>query len=96
MNQLTFTYKKPEEAGIDPTWIKNFLSRLENCHIPMHSFILMKDDSIVAETYYAPYTQNTLHRMFSVTKSFVSVAIGLLVDEGKLSLDDYIISHFPE
>ncbi|MCM1468142.1 MAG: beta-lactamase family protein [Alistipes sp.] len=96
MSQLTFHYKKPEETGIDPSWIINFLNRLENCHLPMHGFILMKDDNIVAETYYAPYTQDTPHRMFSVTKSFVSVAIGLLADEGKLSLDDPIVSHFPE
>ena len=96
MNPLTFTYKKPEEAGIDPAWVINFLNRLEDFRLPMHSFILMKDDAIVAEAYYAPYTSDTLHRMFSVTKSFVSVAIGLLADEGKISLDDFIISHFPE
>lgn len=96
MNGLTFTYKNPEETGIDSSWIMNFLNRLENCHLPMHSFILMKDDAIVAETYYAPYKADTLHRMFSVTKSFVSIAIGLLAEEGKITLDDAIISHFPE
>lgn len=96
MSHLNFTYKKPEETGISSPWIMNFLNRLESCHLPMHSFILMKDDCIVAETYYAPYKHDTLHRMFSITKSFVSVAIGLLADEHKLSLDDRIISHFPE
>lgn len=96
MSALTFSYKNPEETGIDSAWITNFLDRLERCHLPMHSFILMKDDAIVAETYYAPYTADTKHRMFSITKSFVSVAIGLLAEEGRLSLDDFIISHFPE
>lgn len=96
MSALKFSYKKPEETGIDSVWITNFLDRLEHCHLPMHSFILMKDDSIVAETYYAPYTADTQHRMFSITKSFVSVAIGLLAKEGRLTLDDFIISYFPE
>lgn len=96
MSLMTFNYKNPEETGIDSAWIMNFLNRLENCHLPMHGFILMKDDSIVAETYYAPYQPDTLHRMFSVTKSFVSVAVGLLADEGRLSLDDTIVSYFPE
>ena len=48
------------------------------------------------ESYYAPYTKDTLHRMFSVTKSFVSLAIGLLADEGRISLDDHIADYFPE
>lgn len=95
-NKFTFNRKKPEETGIQSNWIINFLNRLESCHLPMHSFILMKDDAIVAETYYAPYQADTLHRMFSITKSFVSVAIGLLEEEGRLNLDDKIITHFPE
>ena len=51
---------------------------------------------ICTESYYAPYSRNTLHRMFSVTKSFVSLAIGLLADEGRISLDDHIADYFPE
>ena len=96
MSKLVFETSKPEQVGIDSIWIKNFLDRLESCHLPMHSFILMKDDRIVAETYYAPYKADTQHRMFSITKSFVSVAIGLLAEEGKLSLDDKIVNFFPE
>ena len=34
--------------------------------------------------------------MFSVTKSFTSIAIGLLQEEGRLSLDDSIVKFFPE
>ena len=33
--------------------------------------------------------------MFSVTKSFTSIAIGLLQEEGRLSLDDSIVKFFP-
>lgn len=93
---LDFIQRKPEEMGINSEWIKNFLNRLEQYHLPMHSMILMKDDAIVAETYYAPYKADTLHRMFSITKSFVSIAIGLLEQEGKLSLDAPIVNYFPE
>ena len=37
-----------------------------------------------------------LHRMFSITKSFTSIAIGLLADEGKLKLSDHIADYFPD
>lgn len=96
MGNLSFKYSKPEAVGISSRWIKNFADRLECCHLPMHSFILMKDDKIIAESYYAPYKADTFHRMFSITKSFVSIAIGLLEDEGKLSINDKIIDYFPE
>lgn len=62
----------------------------------MHSFLFCKDNCLVAEGYYAPVKKNYLHRMFSVTKSFVSIAIGFLQEEGRLSLDDSIVKFFPE
>jgi CubicO group peptidase (beta-lactamase class C family) len=34
--------------------------------------------------------------MFSISKSFTSIAIGLLADEGRLSLEDPVIKYFPE
>ncbi len=96
MKELTFPYAKPEEVGIGSKWVQNFLNRLEESCLPLHSFILMKDGKIVAESYYAPYQADTQHRMFSVTKSLASIAIGLLETEGKLCLDDHIIDYFPE
>ena len=96
MGNPVFEYAAPETVGICSKWIKNFAERLESSHLPMHSFILVKDDKMIAETYYAPYKADTFHRMFSITKSFVSIAIGLLEEEGKLSIDDKIIDYFPE
>lgn len=62
----------------------------------MHSLLLMRHDKLVFEGYYSPCTADSLHRMFSISKSFTSIAIGLLVDEGKLSLEDPIVQYFPE
>ena len=39
---------------------------------------------------------NTFTRSIPVTKSFTSVAVGMLVNEGRLSLADRWISNFPE
>lgn len=93
---LTFEKASPEEAGIPGKCIINFIDRLKDRKIPMHSILLMRHDKLVFEGYYAPYTADTLHRMFSVSKSFTSIAVGLLAEEGKLSLDDNIVRYFPE
>ncbi len=93
-----FEFKRalPEDVGISSGSILNILKELEKKEVPMHSLLIMKDDRLVFEKYYAPYTKDTLHRMFSISKSFTAIAIFLLADEGKLSLDDKICDFFPE
>ena len=97
MNSFTdFPTTTPEEMGVSSESLIRFLNKLESIDIPIHSAIVMRHDKVIMETYYKPYDRNTLHRMFSITKSFVSLGIGLLAEEGKLSLDDHIIKFFPE
>ncbi len=42
------------------------------------------------------YKKESLHRMFFYHKTFVAMAIGLLCEDGKLSLNDHIVDYFPE
>lgn len=93
---LTIEHAFPEQTGISSSCIMRLIERLEKRQIPMHSFLLMHRDKLICECYYSPVNAGTLHRMFSITKSFTSVAIGLLADEGKLSLEDKIVDYFPE
>lgn len=93
---LTFQKSFPENAGIPSGCIMNFIQRLKDREVPMHSFLLLRRDLLAAECYYSPCRADTLHRMFSISKSFTSIAVSLLADEGKLSLDDPIIRYFPD
>ena len=86
----------PEEAGVSSKHVKKYIESLLRHNINMHSVLMMKGDKLFAECYWAPFDRETTHRMYSQTKSYVGVAIGLLEEEGKLSLDDTIVSHFPE
>ncbi|MFT4107271.1 MAG: serine hydrolase [Lacrimispora sp.] len=69
---------------------------LKKSEFPVHSFLAERGGKLLKETYQAPYGKNDLHRMFSITKSFCSIAIGFLLEEGRLSLDDRITDYFPE
>jgi CubicO group peptidase (beta-lactamase class C family) len=89
-------YALPTDVGIPYHAIFDFIKKLEDCRIPMHSILLARHGYLVAEAYYSPYEASTLHRMFSVSKSFTSIAVGLMEEEGKLSLDDPIIKYFPD
>ncbi len=96
MEILTFEETSPEAVGIPGESIIRFTKRLAARRIPMHSLLLMRHDKLIFQGYYAPCRADTPHRMFSISKSFTSIAIALLAEEGKLSLDDPIINYFPE
>ena len=55
---------------------------------------MAKGNKIFAETYYEPFDDKFLHRMYSVSKSFVSVAVGLAMTQGLIKLDDKIVDYF--
>ena len=50
----------------------------------------------VAQGYWKPYTAQRPHRLYSVSKSVVSLAVGILAQENKLNLDHRIMDYFPE
>ena len=95
-DKFEFQYASPEECGVESEYIYNFLEKLNKCDINMHSFILMRHDHIICEAYYSPFTAESNHRMFSAAKSVVSLAIGLLINDGRIKLDDRIVDYFPE
>ena len=68
----------PQEKGVDPYSIRRVLEALDKRNIPMHSLLILKDDRLIFEKYYAPYKKDTLHRMFSISKSFTATAVALL------------------
>lgn len=91
-----FEYASPESLGIPSAAVAAFLREMEECRFPLHSYILMRHGKIAAEGYVAPFTADRKHRMYSVSKSFTSVAVGMLITEGRLSLDDRVADFFPE
>ena len=76
------------------TRVENFVSRLKRESVCMHGFILDVQGEVKATAYYPPFEEGKAHRMYSVSKSMTALAIGLLLDEGKISLDDRIADYF--
>ena len=91
-----FPAATPEQVGVSSLWIEKFLDRLEQRGIMMHSVMMLRHGLVFAEGYYAPFRQQDKHRMYSISKSFVATAIGMLVDEGRLQLSDKVVSFFPD
>ena len=86
----------PATEGVDPSGITQFLETMEARQIELHSFMLLRHGRVVAETWWAPYAPEVPHGLYSLSKSFTSTAVGLAVAEGRLTLDDKVLSFFPE
>lgn len=86
----------PEECGIPAEAVAALEEQLTQNRVRMHGYLLLSGNRIIVEKYWEPYGADVLHRMYSITKSFVALAVGLLIKEGKISLEDKICDCFPE
>ncbi len=86
----------PENQGVRSDSILEFLDAVENAKLEFHSLMVLKHGQVIAEGWWKPYAADLKHMLFSLSKSFTSSAIGVLVDAGKVSLEDAVISFFPE
>ena len=87
---------RPEEIGVRPEWVGEYVTEMNRRRKMCHSFLMMRHGKVFAEGYWKPFHEQWLHRMYSVSKTFVSAAIGMLADEGKIRLSDRIADHFPD
>ena len=86
----------PEEQGVSSAAVLKFLKAVDKQIHGIHSFMLLRHGVVVAEGWWSPYAPGYPHMLFSLSKSFTSTAIGLAVAEGRLSVDDRVLSFFPE
>ncbi|MES5820070.1 serine hydrolase domain-containing protein [Streptomyces sp. RG80] len=87
----------PSAEGVDATGVHALLDALEAApDIEPHSLMVLRHGKVVASGWWAPYTADRLHLLYSLSKSFAATAAGLAAAEGLLRLDDPVISYFPE
>ena len=96
MHDIAYPSVSPASVGIPPKALASFLKTLKECRFPLHSALLLRHGKLALETYCAPFTADTRHRLYSVSKSVTSVAVGRLITEGRLKLSDTVASYFPE
>jgi hypothetical protein len=93
---LNFLRKSPESQGVSSAGILNFINATKESGLEWHSFMLLRHGNIVAEAWWKPFKSDYKHTLYSLSKSFTSTAIGFLVQEGKIKVDDQVIKFFPD
>lgn len=87
---------RPEEQGVSSYAISSFLDAVERQSLELHSFMLLRHGQVIAEGWWHPYDAETVHLLYSLSKSFTATAVGMAVEEGLVSVEDKVISFFPD
>ncbi len=87
----------PESQGVSSEAIRQFVAAANASGISWHSFMLVRHGHVVAGgDGVKPFESGMVHSLYSLSKSFTSTAIGLLVAEGKLDIHKPLVSFFPK
>lgn len=86
----------PSFAGLSASGIETLLRAMDSAGLELHSFMLARRGQVVAEAWWRPYGPQRVHMMHSVTKALTSTGVGVAVHEGLFSLEDRVLSFFPE
>ena len=84
----------PEAQGVSSQAILDFVEAADKINT-LHSFMVVRHGHVIAEAWWKPEAADKPHVLMSLSKSFNSTAVGLAIEEGKLSLDDPVLKFFP-
>jgi len=87
----------PEEQGMNAALLGQMLDAIDEQNLNIDSVLVVHNGYIVTEKYYRPYKQDTMHDVYSITKSVVSALIGIAIQTGYIdSVDDLVLDFYPE
>jgi CubicO group peptidase (beta-lactamase class C family) len=86
----------PEEQGFDSAKLAEGLREIESNQVKIDSLLIIRNGYLVLDAHFDPYDGTFPHDLASVTKSVMTTLIAIAADQGKLDLDEPVVSFFPE
>lgn len=86
--------------GRAPQYLKDsvagYLASLDTSLVDLHSIMLVQHGKVLYEQWFSEGAPDKPHTLWSVSKTFTSIAVGLAIDEGYFGLQDKIVDIFPD
>ena len=87
----------PAQEGVDPIAVGQFVDALMAVpQTDIHHVMVVRHGKVIAEAHPEPFHKDDVHTLYSCSKTFTMLAIGMLVDEGKLTVNDKVIDLLPD
>ncbi len=85
----------PEKEGVSSLAINALLDAIHSDGAAKaHEILILRNGKVIAEANWAPYNGAYPHQLYSLSKSITATAIGMLVDEGLLDIDERLCDIF--
>jgi len=85
----------PEKQGVSSSYLAELISELATAPgVSIHQIMIARHGKVIYEGAFDPWLPGCWHATYSMCKSFTGMAIGLLVDDGVLSLDTPVLEVF--
>lgn len=92
-----FPRETPESQGISSDHLAALIRALgASKYTDMHHLMILRHGKVICECSFAPYRNGIWHITHSMCKSITGMAIGMLIDEGQLALDENIYKIFED
>lgn len=96
MSSKSLSRASAESLGIDPAAMVAFIDEVNKQVGGLHSMMLVRHGKVAAEAWWKPYEAKRPHILYSLSKSFCSTAVGFAVTDKLLTVEDKVVSFFPD
>jgi CubicO group peptidase (beta-lactamase class C family) len=86
---------RPADVGVPADAVHAVLDEIDARGLEMHSLMVVRHCHVAAEGWWAPYSADRVHLLYSLSKSFTSTAVGFAVAEGRFGLGDRVVDLLP-
>lgn len=85
------------EQNVDPDAVSRWIDTLMALPgVEMHHIMVVRNGHVIAESHPSPFKATDLHTLYSCSKTFTSLAVGIAIDENRLRLTDRVATFFPD
>lgn len=96
INQLTKSLPRGEASKKLDKAVQKYLAAAQKEKQDLHSLMIVQHGQVLSANWMSEGREDEPHILNSVSKTFTSTAVGFAIAEGKLKLDDKVISFFPD
>ena len=82
------------DAAIDKFLLVDMFDKIEELNLNIHSMVLLRDGAKIFDVYADGFNPTSREEVYSISKSFTSIAIGICLDQGLFALDQSVLSFF--
>ncbi len=86
----------PEELGVSSRGILDYLKAVKETGQELHNIVLLRHGKVAWQASWAPAAPDEPHMLFSLSKSFTSMAAAFAVSEGLMKYTDRVIDLLPK